>query len=214
MSTKNCKIYYILVPILLIFSSNAVYGNIAFQNFSEKNEKNLTTVLDNIKNLLPKKLIISPDVYMHNSRFYSLYKFQLNGKELYKWLEKRINIFTYENSWTVATNKGNGVISIGDQFFESKPLEQLYILIHEARHSDGDSYPHIKCPPGVISATQPEMDLTRYPACDNRVDGAYGFQAALLFEIYAYGLFDYQMAGLLYNSTISRIILISGTENN
>ena len=56
------------------------------------------------------------------------------------------------------------------------------------------------------SSRQPDLDLEKVPACDNRPDGAYAFQAAFLFELFAFGLHEQNEVGLLYNSSISRVI--------
>ena len=50
------------------------------------------------------------------------------------------------------------------------------------------------------------MDLEKEAACDPNDQGAYSFQAAFLFELFAYGIFDQGEAGLLYNSSILRVV--------
>ena len=50
------------------------------------------------------------------------------------------------------------------------------------------------------------MDLEKERGCDDKINGAYGYQAAFLFELLAYGIFDQKEVGLLYNSSISRVI--------
>jgi hypothetical protein len=81
--------------------------------------------------------------------------------------------------------------------------------VHEARHSDPDSPEHIKCPQKnypFISAGSPQIILNENEACDNKLFGAYHYHASFLFECYAYGLIDQKKAGLLYNSSIARIL--------
>lgn len=123
-------------------------------------------------------------------------------------LNKKIPSISYGNTWTVAINQNKGQLVIGDQFFERlTDLERLYVLVHEARHSDGKGHKHVKCSKDFqfVSSAQPTMDLGGTLACDDTSDGAYAYQSAFLFELYAFGLFDQREVGLLYNSSISRI---------
>ncbi len=175
--------------------------------FSPKQIKTLQGVLTEIQNFKKRKLKIARSVYEQNSTYKALFGFEFNGPQTVKWLQKRIDKFTYYDAPTVAANQGRGQVQIGRQFFASNKVEQMYMLIHEARHSDGD-YSHVNCPAGFgyISASQPEVNLQRQPGCDNKSDGAYAYQAAFLFELYAYGYFDQEKLGLLYNSVIARVL--------
>ncbi|MFQ5542861.1 MAG: hypothetical protein ACE5FY_00755 [Nitrospiria bacterium] len=159
--------------------------------------------------LNPGEITMNKRVYQRLSRFEALFGFSLDGAKLVAWLLSRVKVFSYHNTWTVAVNQNRGTFIIGDAFFtELSELERLYLLIHEARHSDGDGHKHRKCPEAFvfISAGQPEKDLERVFACDDGDQGAYAFQSAFLFELYAYGLFDQTTIGLLYNSSAARMI--------
>lgn len=152
---------------------------------------------------------IPKGVYHRLSAFRRLYGFDFDGEKLKGWLLGRIKSIAAENSWTIAVNGNQGYFYIGDRFFEKSGfLERAYCLIHEARHSDGDGYRHIACPGNHkdVSAGSPELDLTEVPACDAVADGAYAFQAAFLFELYARNLVDQEQAGLAYNNSVARII--------
>jgi hypothetical protein len=50
------------------------------------------------------------------------------------------------------------------------------------------------------------MRLEKELACDKTDQGAYAYQAAFLFELFAYGIFDQKEVGLLYNSTVARVL--------
>jgi hypothetical protein len=169
----------------------------------------LESTINQLRALDPDDLKINKKVYRRLSRFQKLFGFSFKGGNLSRWLLSRIKSVSYQNTWTAAVNENKGDFILGDFFFTKMTMvERLYGLIHEARHSDNDGYPHIKCPKGFkyISARQPDMDLESEPTCDNSDKGAYSFQAAFLFELFAYGLFDQEKAGLLYNSSISRVI--------
>lgn len=169
----------------------------------------LESSISQLKELEPKELKINKKVYRRLSRFKELFGFSFGGKDLSRWLLTRIKSVSYHNTWTAAVNQDQGDIILGDFFFtKMNTVERLYSLIHEARHSDDDGYPHVKCPKGFkyISSRQPEMDLEKEPTCDDNDKGAYAFQAAFLFEMFAYGIFDQKETGLLYNSSISRLV--------
>ncbi|MBI3794418.1 MAG: hypothetical protein HY280_06775 [Nitrospinae bacterium] len=169
----------------------------------------LVETLDEIGKLEAKNVVINPDVYYRLSGFKRLFGFSFDGKKLEEWILRRIKSVSRENTWTIAVNRNAGHFLIGDRFFDKSDfLERAYLLVHEARHSDGDGYRHVRCPEGhkFVSAGQPEMDLTKVKACDDTPDGAYGFHAAFLFELYARGLVDPERAGLLYNNAAARII--------
>jgi len=169
----------------------------------------LESTVNQVRALEPGELKINKKVFRRLSRFKELFGFQFNGGDLSRWLLARIKSVSYHNTWTAAVNENKGDFILGDFFFtKMTAMERLYSLIHEARHSDDDGYGHIKCPKGFkyIPARQPDMDLESEPTCDDNDKGAYSFQAAFLFELFAYGLFDQEKAGLLYNSTISRVV--------
>ena len=169
----------------------------------------LESTIRQLQSLEPGELKIDKGIYNRLSHFKELFGFSFNGRDLSRWLLSRIQSISYENSWTAAANQNQGDFFVGDLFFKQmSPLERLYSLIHEARHSDDDGYKHTRCPKGFryISSRQPDLNLEKVPACDNSPHGAYAFQAAFLFELFAFGLFEQDEAGLLYNSSISRVI--------
>jgi len=170
----------------------------------------LESTINQLGSVEPGELKMDKKTYDRLSRFKDLFGFPFDGRKLSDWLLTRIHSISYQNPWTVAVNQNKGDFFVGEVFFtKTSPLERFYTLIHEARHSDGKGYEHVKCPKGFkfISSRQPEMDLQSVPACDPTDRGAYSFQAAFLFELFAYGLLDQGEVGLLYNSSISRIVL-------
>lgn len=182
---------------------------IELSGFTEAQQALIENTFSQLKSLRPSDLKIDKGTYKRLSRFESLFGFPLDGEQLSDWVLSRIKTLSYGNTWTVAVNQNKGVFVVGDRFFsELTDLERLYLLVHEARHSDEDGFKHGKCPKGFrfVSSGQPKMDLEKTFACDKTDDGAYAFQSAFLFEIFAYGLFDQREAALLYNSSVSRII--------
>jgi len=164
--------------------------------------------LNQLRLLKSGDLKINKKVYRRLSRFNEFFGGSFNGETLLHWLLTRIKGLSYHNGKKAAINQNRGNIHVGNPFFqELSVLERLYLLIHEARHSDDKGYKHIRCPKGFrfISASQPTMDLEKEQACDDEINGAYGYQAAFLFELFAFGIFDQQEVGLLYNSSISRV---------
>lgn len=162
-----------------------------------------------LRSINPEKIKINKNVYQRLSRFEEVFSFPFEGEKLTRWLLKRIRKIRKQNTWTTAVNRNKGEFILGDRFFtDLNMLERIYLLIHEARHSDDRGHKHVKCPKGfkIISAGQPEMDLEREKTCDNENKGAYSYQAAFLFELYSYGIFDQREVGLLYNSSILRVI--------
>jgi len=219
-SLKTFSIFYVpcFFLILLLFScvhsipSKEIHlpnHTLLTFNFSDEKLKVIENTFEQFRSLRPTSLKIPTKIYTRLSRFESLFGFPFNGELLSNWVIKRARSITYRNTWTVAINQNKGQFVIGDPFFEGlSDLERLYLLVHEARHSDGNGYKHVKCPenfPGVSSA-QPKMNLSGSFACDNTADGAYAYHSAFLFELYAYALFDQKEVGLLYNSSITRIL--------
>ncbi|MFQ5589393.1 MAG: hypothetical protein ACE5F7_11215, partial [Nitrospiria bacterium] len=182
---------------------------IEISGFTEAQQASIEKTFAQLRALKPGDLKIHKNIYKRLSRFEALFGFSLNGEQLSAWVLSRMKRLVYGSPWTVAVNQNKGVFVLGGQFFEGlSDLERLYLLIHEARHSDGNGFRHVKCPKGFrfVSSGQPGMDLERTFACDQMDDGAYAFQSAFLFEVLAYGLFDQREAALLYNSSISRMI--------
>ncbi|MFZ5862051.1 MAG: hypothetical protein ACOYXR_04290 [Nitrospirota bacterium] len=184
--------------------------HIELSGFSEPQILALETTLNQLRALVPGDLRMNRRTYQRLSRFEPLFGFSFNGPDLFHWLLSRIHRLSLKNKWTVALNQNKGHFIVGDAFFTKlTPLERLYTLVHEARHSDDDGYDHVRCPKGFpyVPSRQPEMDLEKEPACDATNNGAYAFQSAFLFELFAYGLFVEQTdVGLLYNSSIARVM--------
>ena len=183
--------------------------NVELSGLSDEQLSVIEKALEHLKSLAPKELMINKKVYKQLSRFSDLFGFSFSGKDVHHWFLSRIRSISYHNVRLAAINQNKGHFFLGDTFFtELNTLERLYLLIHEARHSDDNGYKHIKCPKGFkfISATQLHMNLEKELACDDNNKGAYAFQAAFLFELFAYGIFDPKEVGLLYNSSISRVI--------
>lgn len=215
MKTLLAPAYFFLL--LIILNAETVLArepyweeyHIELSGLSDEQVLVLESTINQLRSLEPSELKINKRTYSRLSRFKELFGFPFNGKDLSHWLLTRIQSISYHNTWTAAVNQNQGSFMVGDFFFtKTTPLEKLYTLIHEARHSDDNGYKHIRCPDGYkyISSRQPEMDLEKEPACDDNDKGAYSFQAAFLFELFAYGIFDQSEVGLLYNSSISRVI--------
>lgn len=207
----------LLLLLLAVFNAKFAFAkeaywaehHIALSGLSEEQLRILESTINQLKTLAPGDLKIDKGVYRRLSRFKELFGISFGGRELSDWLLARIHRISYYNSATAALNQNRGNFVIGDLFFTKiNTLERLYLLVHEARHSDANGHEHIQCPKGFkfVSATQPELDLEHELACDDHREGAYAFQAAFLFELFAYGIFDQKEVGLLYNSSISRVI--------
>ena len=184
-------------------------NGIKLKNLGPGEVGTLEETFENIRRLKPGELKIHPEIHKKLSHFEELFSFAFNGPEIADWILKRIRKIEQKETWTALVNHRKGTFQIGKVFFEElTPLERMYALVHEARHSDGRGYKHVRCPQGFpfISSRQPEKNLEKEFACDRTDLGAYAFQAAFLFELFAYGLFDQREVGLLYNSSISRII--------
>lgn len=217
MRTKMKRAVFLSVVLFFVLNPRFVFAKEAYweerrielSGLTDEQLGILESTINQLKGLEPGELKVDKKLYQRLSRFKRLFGVSFHGKEVTDWLLARIRGISYHNSATAALNQNDGHFVVGDIFFKKiTTLERLYLLIHEARHSDGEGYDHIKCPKGFkfISATQPEVDLEKEMACDDTREGAYAFQAAFLFELFAYGLFDQKEVGLLYNSSISRVI--------
>lgn len=178
-------------------------------DLSDEQRRILDRTFDQLKALQPGKLEIDARLYRRLTKFEALFGKPFNGTDLEQWVLARFRTIRYGNNALAAINRNQGDLMVGDLFFNDiSPLERLYLLVHEARHSDGDGYPHVRCPKDFlfVSAAQPWMALDQELACDAGGGGAYAFQAALLFELFAYGLFEQRDVGLVYNSTVPRIL--------
>jgi len=192
------------------FATDPFWGeyNIEFSNLTKAQREIIENTIHQLKVLEITDQVIPKGIYKRLTKFQELFGFPISGDKLAHWLLTKIRKVSYQNSWTAAINQNRGHFMLGDAFFtDLNSLERLYLLIHEGRHSDDNGYPHIKCPKNFkyVSASQPNKNLEKVLACDNSNKGAYAFQAAFLFELYAFGIFDQREVGLLYNSSVLRI---------
>lgn len=161
--------------------------------------------LELLASLAPQALVVAPALYARTTTFERLFGFALDGPRLCEWVRARVDGLRVIAATPAALWSAREV-GLGADFFAATPAERVYALVHEARHADGPG--HVPCPADFpfVSARQPGVVLAGAEACDATADGAYGFQAALLFEIHAYGLLDPVQAGLSYNSTRVRVL--------
>lgn len=157
------------------------------------------------------RLRIDRNFYLRKSNFRKLFGFSLSGKNLSNWLNARIKYVKSGPTGKYIAYFHNGTVVLGKDFFSLSKIEQTLVLIHEARHADGKEFAHSKCPEGFpyLSVRSPQTMLENMEACDERDDGSYGFGAAFLFEVYAFGLYQTGEERLilgLYNSEVARIV--------
>lgn len=155
-----------------------------------------------------RPLRVPSATYRRLARFEEDFGFAFDGPALCRWVAARVDRVVRVDGPLALQHGGGQVVEVGAAFFEATLVERLYALIHEARHSEGATYRHRSCPDDFpfVSAAQPELALAGAAACDDRVDGAYGLQAAFLLELWARGLVDPQLAGHLYNASIARVV--------
>lgn len=176
-----------------------------------KEQEQIDEVYEYVRKLQPESLVISSKIYKKKTQFQNFFGFPFSGPSLLVWLQRRIHRFRIGSSGRYVANFENGTIYLDSSFFEFSNLERAVVLIHEARHGDGDDLHHIDCPSDFpfLSTRAPETELEGMRACDDRRDGAYGFGAAFLFEILSFGLYppgcSAEIIGM-YNSEILRII--------
>ncbi|EQA37582.1 hypothetical protein LEP1GSC047_4019 [Leptospira inadai serovar Lyme str. 10] len=165
-----------------------------------------------IQELNSNRLHIDKSFYRRKSNFRKLFGFSFSGADLSAWLNSRIKVFKMGPTGKYIAYFHDGMVVLGKDFFTLPKVEQALVLIHEARHADGREFTHSKCPEGFpyVSLRSPKIPLENTEACDDRVDGSYGFGAAFLFEIYAFGLYqtgEERFVLGLYNSEIARIVI-------
>lgn len=168
----------------------------------------LNMVLNFIDMLPSEKLYVSEKFYISRSSFEKLYGFNFKSKQLNHWILSRIRKLKIRKITDfLALNTGTELI-LSESFFNLSIIEQSIVLIHEARHSDGSEFAHITCPKDFpfLSQRNPEAPLSELEACDDRVDGAYAFTAAYLFELISYYPTDRELLIGKYNSELVRII--------
>lgn len=132
--------------------------------------------------------------------FTARFGFPLRGPLLMAWLQDRVDRVEYGRSWTVAVHGGGRTVVVSDAFFSRTLVERMSVLVHEARHSEDDGYPHARCPdadPPVIAGKL---------ACDDRADGGYAYQAAFLRALASTGQLDAALASRLVRDLTYRIL--------
>ncbi len=144
--------------------------------------RQLEETLGALEGLHASPPVISDEAYRAGSTFVSLYGFEFGGGGLARWWVARVGRLEFGEPWTVAVHDGDRKMTLHRDFFSLSLVERLAVLVHEARHADPGGHRHVDCPPG--------FGLAGRPACDATPVGAYGFQAALLFELYARELLD------------------------
>ncbi|TGK13124.1 hypothetical protein EHO60_02685 [Leptospira fletcheri] len=168
-----------------------------------------------IRSLEPKQLVVDRDFYRKTSRFEERFGFPFSGQKLDSWFGDRIRFFKIGRTDPYLAYYNGEAIVLGKGFFLLSKIEQALVLVHEARHADGKKYSHVDCPSDFpyLSLRIPETKPAGLKACDDISDGSYGFGAAFLFEVFAYGLAErteekYILG--LYNSELTRILLPKG----
>ncbi|TGK21953.1 hypothetical protein EHO61_01585 [Leptospira fluminis] len=168
-----------------------------------------------IRSLEPKRLAVDRDFYLKTSRFEERFGFPFSGQKLDFWFGNRIRFFKIGRTDPYLAYHDGETIVLGKSFFLLSKIEQALVLVHEARHADGKRYSHVECPADFpyLSLRMPETKPAGLKACDDISDGSYGFGAAFLFEVFAYGLAEageekYILG--LYNSELTRILLPKG----
>ncbi|EQA45750.1 putative lipoprotein [Leptospira broomii serovar Hurstbridge str. 5399] len=165
-----------------------------------------------IQELNADRLHIDKNFYSRKSNFRKFFGFSFSGKDLSAWLNSRIKVYKIGPTGKYIAYFHDGMVVLGKDFFNLPKVEQALVLIHEARHADGREFTHSKCPAGFpyLSVRAPQTSLENVEACDERVDGSYGFGAAFLFEVYAFGLYqtgEERFVLGLYNSEVARIVI-------
>ena len=156
-------VYISLAFIAESFSEDALLAahGIKTRDLSQAQESVLVGTINDIGKMTPQSVAINGSVYKRLASFRRLFGFKFDGEKLRDWLLRRIKSVARENTWTIAVNENGGSFLLGDRFFEKSDfLERAYCLVHEARHSDGDGYPHVRCPDDFkyISAGAPGID--------------------------------------------------------
>lgn len=132
--------------------------------------------------------------------FRARFGFPLAGPLLMAWLQDRVDRVEHGSAWTVAVHGGDRTVVVTDAFFSRSLVERMLVLVHEARHSEGDGFPHVRCPeddPPVLAGKL---------ACDDRADGSYAYQVALLRALAAAGVVEEGLAARLDRDLSYRIV--------
>ncbi|MDX1959778.1 MAG: hypothetical protein SFU98_14480 [Leptospiraceae bacterium] len=203
----------IFIFLVLLFNSKSLFpqeitnGFVMEKRFADKYKKLLESTLIFLDNLEPKLLVIDKDVYKEKSKFEEIFQFSYSPKKIRSWLNQRIKKVIIDKSNFYIAQYYNGQLSLDPTFFELSKLDQILVLIHEARHADGN-FSHIKCPNvfPFLSIRNPEINLENEYACDSITNGCYGASAAFLYELISYGILNQELLIGKYNSELARII--------
>jgi hypothetical protein len=144
--------------------------------------RQLQETLRALEGLEARPPALPDEAYRAGTTFAPLFGFEFDGRALARWWASRVRRVALGDPWTVAVYDGDHQLTLRGDFFSLSLVERLAVLVHEARHADPGAHRHVACPPG--------FGLSGRPACDDTPIGAYGFQAALLFELHARGLLD------------------------
>lgn len=137
-----------------------------------------------------------------STTFKRLFKIEFQGQNLERWVRERIQNVEYSSNLLNQDDKNSTknakssklqltainastlekpkYLILGSQYLSSKLtwIDRAAILIHEARHSDSVQLEHIKC-----SANHSKKSLREKAACDQTIQGSYGFELIFLNEI-------------------------------
>ncbi|MCB1191734.1 MAG: hypothetical protein H7A23_17345 [Leptospiraceae bacterium] len=177
-------------------------------NLSKQESQAITEAFFYIFNLKKKSLVLPLKTYQQKSRFEKYFGFPFEGFQLGIWLINRIHSLKKgDTGFYTAINHDKHLI-LGTSFFQLSVLDRAIALLHEAKHSEGSKFSHIRCPNDFhfLSHRNLEANLANTLSCDSRPDGAYGITATFLFEMIAYNLENRELLVGKYNSELARII--------
>lgn len=195
-----------VVFVLYCFSGVELYSDESKLN--AKQTKVLKESFSYLETLEPKRIKIDKPTYNRLTQFESIFKFAFSGKKLSRWIQSRINKYSYGSTGEFIAMYQDGDVLLGRAFFSLNRLDRVLVLLHEARHADGKNYGHVVCPENFQFLNPRDWKI--HPAgkkgCDSVPDGSYGITAAFLFELGAYGYLNQTEAAHRFNSEISRVI--------
>jgi hypothetical protein len=157
----------------------------------------LEETLRALEALEPAPLAIDEAQYRRDAAFEKLFGFPFSGSALAAWWSARIERIELGDAWTVAVYGGGHDLVVRHDFFDRPLVERLETIVHEARHADGGGFQHVDCPKG--------FGLEGRPACDLDERGAYAFEAAFMYELFARNLIDPAAAHRAWRSARQRV---------
>ncbi|MCG6150949.1 hypothetical protein [Leptospira bandrabouensis] len=195
-----------VIFVFYCFSGVELYSDESKLNV--KQSKVLKESFSYLESLEPKRIKIDKSTYNRLSQFESIFKFSFSGKKVSRWIQSRINKYSYGSTGDYIAMYQDGEVLLGRAFFSLNRLDRVLVLLHEARHADGKNYSHVICPENFQFLNPRDWKI--HPAgkkgCDSTPDGGYGITAAFIFELGAYGYLNQTEAAHRYNSEISRVI--------